>query len=718
MASNKRSKVIGRGIVGASALLLLAVVASEIKSSWLQSEFLSSIGRELTFDVEEGSHPNAYRPTEGPHNRRLGYVDLDRYSDRLGRKGFKLTRQAGLSPRHRQFVDLGGFPIFKEKSRAGLTLLDHKNKLISDAAFPARIYPAFDTIPPLIAKTLLFIENRELLDPNEPRRNPAVDWSRLATVLPGLALQMIDPNRRIAGGSTLATQLEKFRYSRAGQTHDATDKLRQMATASVRAYHQGADTTDHRQQVVLDYINGTPLSARSGFGEVNGLGDGLWSWFGADFDRVNDLLSNPAPSLFELWQKAQAYKQVLALLIAQRRPSHYLMAGRRDLLDLCDQHLRLLIKEGVIEAMLGEAALGIKLKFQERTPEIETASHLQQKAASAIRTELLGLLGVGNLYELDRLDLMLESTIDIEAQQQVSEVLQGLQSPEMAADLGLYGHRLLQKSQSNDPLMISLTVYERGDEANYLRVQADNLDQPFDLNQGAKLDLGSTAKLRTLITYLEVIAALHQDLADADRSKLSTLARTRADPLTRWVAKTLAGSDDRSLTRLLEAAMAKRYSASPHERFHTGGGLHRFANFDKKHNNQVVTVADAMRHSINLPLIRMMRDITDYHIGTIGREILDDPEATLNAIDYLERFAHREAMTFLSLFHQELALLDPDAALAHLVKRIRPTKHRLAALHRFVRPAASIRGLRNLHESATSHQEALGQENQETLREL
>ncbi len=688
MASNKRSRIIARGIAGSAMLVVMGVLASELQTSWLQSEFLSSIGQELTFDIEEGPHPDAFHPTEGPYNQRLGYVDLDRFADRLDRQGFELTRQAGLSPRHRQFVDLGGFPIFKEKNQAGLKLLDHRNDLITDTAFPGRIYPSFDSIPPLVAKTLLFIENRELLDLNEARRNPAVDWSRLAAVLPSLAAQMIDPGRRVPGGSTLATQLEKFRHSPFGQTQGPADKLRQMASATVRAYHRGADTTDHRQEIVLDYINGTPLSARAGFGEVNGLGDGLWSWFGADFDRVNHLLAHSAPNVFELREKALAYKQVLALLIAQRRPSHYLLAGREDLLALCDQHFRLLIKDGVISPALGEAALGIGLDFLDRTPEIEIASPLQHKAANTLRTELLGLLDIGNLYELDRLDLTLESTIDIQAQQRVTEVLQGLQNPEIAAGLGLYGHRLLKKGQSNSPLMISLTVYERGDDANYLRVQADNLDQPFDLNRGAKLDLGSTAKLRTLITYLEIIAAVHQDLAESDAGRLADLARSGPDPLTRWVAKTLLGSGDRSLTRILEAAMAKRYSASPHERFHTGGGLHRFHNFNKKHNSQVVSVASAMRHSINLPLIRMMRDITRYHVGKIGSDILNDPNHPERR-RYLERFAYQEAMTFLRRFHRDFAHLDPDAALDHLVKRIRPTKHRLAALHRFVRPDAS-----------------------------
>ena len=52
---------------------------------------------------------------------------------------------------------------------------------------------------------------------------------------------------------------------------------------------------------------------------------------------------------------------------------------------------------------------------------------------------------------------------------------------------------------------------------NYLRVQTDNLAQPFDINEGAKLDLGSTAKLRTLITYLEIVAELHARLAGSRR---------------------------------------------------------------------------------------------------------------------------------------------------------------------------------------------------------
>ncbi len=687
MPSNRRSRIIGRGIAVSATLLVAAVAASEIQSSWLQSEFVSSFGRSLTFDLEEGPHPDAYHPTEGPYNRRLGYVQLDQFADRLDSQGFDLTRQAGLSVKHRQFVELGGFPIYREKNQAGLKLLDRKDEIIAGTHFPRRVYSDFNGIPPLITKTLLYIENRELLDPLEARRNPAVDWSRLASVLPGLAIQMIDPDKRAPGGSTLATQIEKFRHSPKGRTSDAGDKLRQMVSATVRAYHPGSDTTDHRRKIALDYINSTPLSARAGFGEINGLGDGLWAWFGADFEAVNHVLRNPAPDIFELWRKAKAYKQVLALLIAQRRPSHYLLDGKDDLRDLADQHLRLLIGDGVIAPKLGEMALGLDLRFLDETPSTKQAPLPTQKASNMLRKELLRLLDIDNLYELDRLDLSLESTIDVAAQQQVTDLLTGLRDPAIATELGLYGHRLLRKDQSNEPLMISLTVYERGENTNDLRVQADNLDQPFDLNQGAKLDLGSTAKLRTLITYLEIIAAIHQELDGVPAETLHDLAANGPDTLTRWAAASLHGGSDRSLTRLLEAAMNKRYSANPHQRFHTGGGLHRFNNFNKKHNSRKVTIASALRHSINLPFVRMMRDITDYHIARIGKGVLTDPKHP-DRRRYLERFAHGEAMAYLRRFHRELSHLDGDAAFAKLVQRIRPTKHRLAALHRFVHPHA------------------------------
>jgi hypothetical protein len=63
--------------------------------------------------------------------------------------------------------------------------------------------------------------------------------------------------------------------------------------------------------------------------------------------------------------------------------------------------------------------------------------------------------------------------------------------------------------------------------------------------------------------------------------------------LTRWAIGYLTATDDRSLAAMLAAAMNRTYSASPDESFFTGGGVHRFENFDAKDDSRVTTVRDA-----------------------------------------------------------------------------------------------------------------------------
>jgi membrane peptidoglycan carboxypeptidase len=283
-----------------------------------------------------------------------------------------------------------------------------------------------------------------------------------------------------------------------------------------------------------------------------------------------------------------------------------------------------------------------------------------------------------------------KSSIDLRAQQAVVEMLGRLQDPEQAKALGLHGERLLDPARATDPLVISLTVYERGATANHLRVQADNLDQPFDVNQGAKLDLGSTAKLRTLVTFLELIAEIRAELRkslEAAPEDLRRLAADGPDPLTRWVANRLAADGDQGLPALLDAALERRYSASPAEGFFTGGGLHHFANFNAKDDARTVTVAAAMRHSINLPLIRMMRESVQYHTGRIAGDVIQDAAHPARR-GYLERYAEKEARAYLDRFAGELLGLEPDQVLAALAGRVRPKADRLAVLFRAVRPAA------------------------------
>src|SRR3546814_4213015 len=118
-----------------------------------------------------------------------------------------------------------------------------------------------------------------------------------------------------------------------------------MISASLRGYLDGANTTAGRRQIVVDDLNSTPLAARAGFGEVIGLGDGLWAWFGTDFATAGDCLA-AATTVLRPACSAAVYRQALSLLIAQRRPSEYLLGGRQALAQLVDSHLRLLAEAG------------------------------------------------------------------------------------------------------------------------------------------------------------------------------------------------------------------------------------------------------------------------------------------------------------------------------------------------------------------------------------
>ncbi len=162
----------------------------------------------------------------------------------------------------------------------------------------------------------------------------------------------------------------------------------------------------------------------------------------------------------------------------------------------------------------------------------------ERRASTAIREEVRRLLGLRNLYEMDRLHLEIESTIDGSLQETATRLFRQLGDQAFVDARGLRAEHLLL---TGDPrrVVYSLLLFERTPSANLLRVQADNLDRPFDINSGMKLELGSTAKLRTLAHYLEVVAGLHQELAGLDPDALGRRTAVARDPMTRWAAETL-----------------------------------------------------------------------------------------------------------------------------------------------------------------------------------
>ncbi|MDB5997980.1 MAG: hypothetical protein JWP42_5116 [Pseudomonas sp.] len=675
-------------------LLIIAIVvglaaAKEMRTSKFQSREVSKFAGKLTYELKPGPSDAIRYPGAGPFDLRLGYSSLGDFLPRLIKRDYVVAAQTRFSQPLMDYTDKGFFVPYAEKIQAGLSITDCRAAPLYQYKYPQQLYSSFDAIPPVVVNSLLFIENRFLLDPRQPRANPAVDWPRFGMAAWSQVAKLLHMPGQSAGGSTLATQLEKYRHSPDGLTVSGGEKIRQMISASVRAYQAGPDTLEARKNVVRDYLNSVPLSAVPGHGEVHGMAEGLRVWYGADFDKANEALASANTDPKTMAEKGLALREMLSLMIAQRRPSHYLTKGHDELADLTDSHIRLLAQNNVIDAPFAAAALASKVTYRDWATQPTLQPIETNKGISVARSRLGGLLN-RPLYDLDRLDLSATSTLQGDLQTQATEYLKHLADPAFAAQIGLMGERLLTPT-STTQVRYSFTLFELTPDGSRVRVQTDSTDQPFDINEGSKLELGSTAKMRVLTTYLQIIAELHDKYAAMSVPELKKVEVPDQDRLSRWVVDYLIQNKDRNLQTMLGAALDRKYSASPGEAFFTGGGLHVFHNFRKEDDGRIPTLRDALRESINLPFIRLMRDLvryTTYSGPNNSAELLKDDRDPRRQ-EYLAEFADREGTSFLLKFWKKYKNKDTQERLETFLDSMRPTPIRMAAVHRYLLPRAS-----------------------------
>jgi hypothetical protein len=203
------------GAVLAALFLLGWGIATEARTSYLQSRLLSRWTAEMNFAVRPGPS-NAIRfPKWGPYDERLGYTKLPSFIELLNARHFNVARQARWSPSLDRVVEHGGYAIYGEKSRAGLQLFDRDQNPLYRTSYPERTYEDFRSIPPLVVDSLLFIEDRDLLDLQEPRRNPAVEWSRFMLAVAGRIASLVDRRFREGGPARWPPRSRSFAIRRA-----------------------------------------------------------------------------------------------------------------------------------------------------------------------------------------------------------------------------------------------------------------------------------------------------------------------------------------------------------------------------------------------------------------------------------------------------------------------------------------------------------------------
>lgn len=649
----------------------------EVRISPLQSWFLTRYAENLSYQLSAGPSEAIVFPSTGPFNVTRGYTRIPDFRNRLLTEGYVITEQARFSDRLLDLTRFGVTPPYREAPIVGLEISDASGSTVYDTKAGRQIFASYKDIPPLIVDALTFIEDRDLINPNALRSNPVVNWPRFYKAAFLYGMGKLGFSVRIEGGSTLATQLEKYRYSAGGRTASVTDKLKQITAASLKVYIDGADTREARQEIILDYLNTVPLAGAPGYGEIYGLAKGLEVWFGLNLTDVSGILLSRNSDQ----ATAEVYKKVLLLLAAVRAPSFYLVRDFNALEQRVNSHVRLMARQGVLSPTFARLVLDTPVVLIPSQFEPSIFEYRSRKAVNTVRSNLAGTLGVSRYYDLDRLNIHVESTLDSALQEKIGTLLYQMKDPDFLRENGFVGRRLLS---SGDPekVIYSFVLYESTSYGNELRVHVDSHNQPFDINTDVKLDLGSTAKLRTLVHYLDIVYSLFQEYSELTRAQITDLKRKQFDPITLWAITELSRSPKRSIDQFLGAALKRRYSASPAENFFTGGGMHRFGNFNRKDNARRLTIEQATIHSTNLVFIRLMRDLVRFHSARLPY----DTKALLKDLNhpfrqtYLMDSAHHEAKLFLVKHHRKYRDLSETEIVTQLLGRRALSANNLATV--------------------------------------
>ena len=263
----------------------------------------------------------------------------------------------------------------------------------------------------------------------------------------------------------------------------------------------------------------------------------------------------------------------------------------------------------------------------------------------------------------------------------------------MPAAPGCMGNRMLV---TEDPgkIIYSFTLSELTPQGAKFRIMADNFEQPLDINQGTKLDLGSTAKLRTLVTYLEIIETLQGKYAAVLSRKYFVNRRLIQAMSSAAGHRYLLQSTDKSLGTMLDAALDRKYSANPENVFLPAAGCMFSIISSARTTKEVLSVREATLDSVNLVYIRLMRDIVRHYMFQVSgssAKILRDVRDSGRA-DYLRRFADKEGREFIHRFYQKYRgkTASPGGLSEVFFSSFRHTPRRLAAAYRYVYPEATF----------------------------
>ena len=135
-------------------------------------------------------------------------------------------------------------------------------------------------------------------------------------------------------------------------------------------------------------------------------------------------------------------------------------------------------------------------------------------------------------------------------------------------------------------------------------------------------------------------------------------------------------------------------------------------NFKKEDNGRNPTIQEALTHSINLPFVRLMRDLSRYYVYHMGVKLNSSSKAVVQPaiaktraqkkvtdggtrtdpvrMHFLSKFADQEGSYFLKKFYERYKGTTPSELLPTLAKGSRASPRQAAVMFRYVRPNDSL----------------------------
>jgi membrane peptidoglycan carboxypeptidase len=127
----------------------------------------------MTYSLEAGPSKRIVFPTVGPFDTQRGYTKVPQFSSRLESQDFRVQAQAHFSPMMAIGARLGISPPDRESDATGLVIRSQSGISLFDATPTQHLFKSYEDIPPLLVRSLTFIEDRDLGRPSvDDRANP------------------------------------------------------------------------------------------------------------------------------------------------------------------------------------------------------------------------------------------------------------------------------------------------------------------------------------------------------------------------------------------------------------------------------------------------------------------------------------------------------------------------------------------------------------------